>query len=329
MARLSIGKLRGLGQLADEAGIFLICAMDHRGSLKKMINPGNPEAVDHETMVSYKMELCSVLTPEVSAILLDPEYSAPYAVASGVLPPRVGLLVSMEETGYSGTKTARLTCLLQGWSVEKVKRMAASAVKLLIYYHPEAAEVTHKQQELVADLARECQKADIPCLVEPVSYPLEGQSPEEFARRKPEVVIRTAHEITALGIDVLKAEFPADLRYESNEGKLLSYCQQLDEASQTPWVLLSAGVTFDEFARELEIACKAGASGFLAGRAVWQEAMAIKDGTERRRWLARVAVERLRRLKDIAASYARPWWRKWGHSPSALVEVERDWYKGY
>jgi len=329
MARLSIGKLRGLGQLADSSGVFLICAMDHRGSLRRMIQPEAPEAVSHETMVSYKLELCSILAPEASAVLLDPEYGAPYAIASGALPPHVGLLVSMEETGYIGTKTARLTRLLTDWGVEKVKRMGASAAKLLLYYHPEAGEVAAKQRELVGALARQCRDADIPCLVEPVSYPLEGQSAEEFARKKPDVVVRTAQELTALGIDVLKAEFPADLRHESDEGLLFSYCRRLDEASQTPWVLLSAGVTFEEFARELDVACKAGASGFLAGRAVWQEAMAISDGKERRRWLATVAVERLRRLKDIALSHARPWWRKWADSPAALVEVGREWYKEY
>ncbi len=74
---------------------------------------------------------------------------------------------------------------------------------------------------------------------------------------------------------------------------------------------------------------KAGASGFLAGRAVWQEAMPITDGAERRRWLVTVGVDRLRRLVDIARTYGRPWWKKWAASPSELIAVDQDWHRSY
>jgi|GEM_PF-6179932 len=36
---LTIGKMRGLQQLSDERGILAMCAMDHRGSLARMIVP--------------------------------------------------------------------------------------------------------------------------------------------------------------------------------------------------------------------------------------------------------------------------------------------------
>ena len=34
---LSIGKLRGLQQLADPMGILTVCAMDHRASLQRSL----------------------------------------------------------------------------------------------------------------------------------------------------------------------------------------------------------------------------------------------------------------------------------------------------
>jgi tagatose 1,6-diphosphate aldolase len=40
-----------------------------------------------------------------------------------------------------------------------------------------------------------------------------------------------------------------------------------------PWVMLSAGVTPKQFVRVMEYAYAAGAHGFLAGRAIWWEAM--------------------------------------------------------
>jgi len=39
MAKLTIGKIRGLQQVANESGTFTVLAMDHRDSFKKMINP--------------------------------------------------------------------------------------------------------------------------------------------------------------------------------------------------------------------------------------------------------------------------------------------------
>jgi tagatose 1,6-diphosphate aldolase len=339
MYNLTIGKLRGLQQIADDAGIFAMCAMDHRGSMQRMINPENPGAVSYATLVAYKRELCAALAPASTAVLLDPLYGAAQVIASGALPRDVGLLVSLEATGYTGEKGARLTELLSGWGAEKVKRMGASAAKLLVYYHPDLLEVAARQRDVVRRVVEDCARADLPCLVEPVAYPIgDGdEDPSEFARRKPGVVVETARQITALGVDVLKAEFPADtsatlstsLRYEQDESRLLAYCQQLDAASQVPWVLLSAGVTFDEFARQVEIACKAGASGFLAGRAVWQEAMMIADGTERCRWLETVGAERMRRLADIAGEHGRPWWQKWGSSPADLANVQDGWHTSY
>jgi len=326
---LPIGKLRGLQQIASEAGIFAMCAMDHRGSIRRMINPASPGAVSHETLVAYKRELCAVLAPASTAVLLDPLYGAPHIIASGALPRDVGLLVSLEATGYTLEKEARLTALLPDWGVEKIKRMGASGAKLLVYYHPGLPEVAARQRDLVRRVVKECTRADLACLVEPVAYPIGEEDPTQFARHKPAVVVETARQITALGADVLKAEFPADSRYEPDESRLLAYCQQLDEASGAPWVLLSGGVTFDEFARQVQIACRAGASGFLAGRAVWQEAMGITDGAQRRHWLETVGEERMRRLADIAGEHAQPWWEKRASSPAELAEIGEGWYVAY
>ncbi|MBI4498331.1 MAG: tagatose 1,6-diphosphate aldolase [Chloroflexi bacterium] len=331
MHQLTLGRLRGLQRIASPAGIFAMTALDHRGSMRRMIRPDTPKAVGGEMLTQYKQEICAALAPASTAMLLDPIYGAAQVLASGALPREVGLLVSLEKTGYTGSSEARLTELLPDWSAEKVKRMGAEAAKLLIYYHPGQPETAAQQRRLVCRVAEECARLDLPLLVEPLAYPVgDGdQDPAEFARRKPGVVAETARQVTALGIDVLKAEFPADLRYEHDEGRLLAACQQLDEAAQAPWVLLSAGVTFEEFARQVEIAAKAGASGFLAGRAVWQEAMAMTDGAERRRWLETVAADRVRRLAEIATSYGRPWWKKWAACPADLVRVDEDWYKTY
>ena len=114
MNDLSLGKLRGLQQLADPKGLLVVCAADHRDSLKRAMNPGYAETVSYQDMVDFKLDLCQALAPLASAILLDPVYGAAQAIASGLLPGHVGLLVSMESTGYTGDKTRRGSVPLYG-----------------------------------------------------------------------------------------------------------------------------------------------------------------------------------------------------------------------
>jgi tagatose-1,6-bisphosphate aldolase len=114
---ISIGKLRGLQQLADSKGMMTMCAIDHRGALKRALNEKNPDAVSYQDMVDFKLDLCHAVAPFASAILLDPEYGASQAITAGLLPGPKGLLVSIEKTGYTGDSTARITELLPGWSI--------------------------------------------------------------------------------------------------------------------------------------------------------------------------------------------------------------------
>jgi len=328
---ISIGKLRGLQQLADSRGMMTMCAIDHRGALKRALNEKNPDAVSYQDMVDFKLDLCQAVAPFASAILLDPEYGAGQAIAAGLLPGTKGLLVSMEKTGYTGDSTARITELLPGWSVKKVKKMGASAVKLLIYFRPDLKDVASKQLDLVARLADQCLEEDIAFLVEPVSYPIEKAetSSKKFAEIKPGLVIETARQITALPIDVLKAEFPADIKFEQDEGKLLGLCRELNQASRLPWVLLSAGVDFESFRKQVKIACKAGASGFLAGRALWQEGAQIRSRDERMNFFQNTAAPRLKELAEIADSYGKPWYSRQGAENGKFAPVTEGWYRRY
>jgi len=308
-----------------------MCAIDHRGALKRALNEKNPAAVSYQDMVDFKLDLCQAVAPFASAILLDPEYGAGQAIAAGLLPGSKGLLVSMEKTSYSGDSIARITELLSGWSVKKAKKMGASAVKLLIYFRPDLKDVASKQLNLVARLADECLEEDIAFLVEPVSYPIEeaGTSSKKFAEIKPGLVIETARQITALPIDVLKAEFPADIKFEQDEEKLLRFCRELNQASRLPWVLLSAGVDFNSFQKQVEIACKAGASGFLAGRALWQEGAQIRSRDERMNFFRNTAAPRLKKLAEIADSYGKPWYSRLGAENGKFAPVIEGWYRSY
>lgn len=331
MNKLTTGKVRNLQQITDANGIFTICAMDHRGSMKKMVNPKNSSTVTYEQMVERKLELCEALAPGASAVLLDPLYGAAQCISHNVLPKQTGLLVSIEASGYTGGDEKRLATLLDDWGVAKIKRMGAQAVKLLTYYRPDINELATAQKQIINQVGQDCITHDIPLLVEPVTFPLETEekSPEKFAAHKEALIISIARQLTVLPLDVLKTEFPADMNYQQDRGKLAELCNQLNEASSAPWVLLSRGVNYELFCEQVEIACKAGASGFLGGRAIWQESQSITDTADRKKYLATVVVDRQRKLNEIAAKYGVPWYKKLQLTPSELTTVAENWYQRY
>jgi tagatose-1,6-bisphosphate aldolase len=319
---LSIGKWRGLTECSTQGGVFTNLALDHRDSLRRAMSPDDPQSVSYARQAAFKRELVSSIAPVSSAVLLDPEIGIPSAIYTRALPGSTGMLVALEATGYHGEKIARRTEILPGWDVGKVKRIGASGVKLLVYYHPDAP--TAKDQEaLVAEVSAECARFDLPFFLEPLSYSLDPDSKRLPSNTRRDIVIETARKLSALGVDVLKAEFPLDVSVVGDEELWYEACSSLTEASRTPWVLLSAGVDFEVFLRQVEVACRAGASGVLAGRAVWKEAAGLQ-GRERTAFLRTTAVERMERIAEFCSQFGRPWWEV--YSPAAL---EENWRRDY
>ncbi len=324
MKKMTIGKYRGLQRLADDRGFICMCALDHRGSLAKMLQEGTGEAPSYQDMVDFKFDVTGALSKYSSALLLDPVYGAAQTISANVLSSSAGLAVSLEETGYEGGAEARVSRALDGWNAAKIRRMGGDAAKLLLYYRPDN-EVASEQRALVEKLSSWCEEQDLAFICEPVGYAMGDEAKTgRYSRLKPDVVIETAREISPLGIDVLKAEFPADARVETDVSLMLENCKRLDEASQVPWIILSGGVDFDLFVRQVEIASKAGACGFLAGRALWQEATSIKSREERQEFFRTTVADRLRILNSVANAYGTPW-----HKRVATPVIEEGWYQSY
>src|SRR6266545_4120327 len=169
---ISIGKLRGLQQTSSPRGTFTALALDHRQNLRRALGPSDPTSVTDDQLSRFKLEVTTGLAPEANAVLLDPEVSAAQAIAGQSIPKHVGLVVAVESTGYTGDPTARHAQIIPGWSVEKAKRMGASAIKLLVYYHPDSA-TAHEIEDLTARIAEACVKHDLILMLEPLSYSLD------------------------------------------------------------------------------------------------------------------------------------------------------------
>ncbi|BAJ62433.1 tagatose 1,6-diphosphate aldolase [Anaerolinea thermophila] len=315
MKALSIAKFRSFQTCASAHGTFTFLALDHRQNLRR----ANPRFEDNHELSRFKLEVTAELAPFATGVLLDPEVSAAQAIASGALPGTKGLVVALEATGYTGEPAARRSQILPGWSVEKAKRMGASMVKLLVYYHPESP-TAQEIEAFVAQTAVECQRYDLALMLEPLSYPLKGERLSGEEKRR--VVIETARRLTAIpGVDLLKAELP-QATDDLDMGKLADACAELHEASQAPWILLSAAASFETYLQQTAVACRAGASGIAVGRAVWQEAVAL-DGSDRLDFLRRIARPRLERLSALCLALARPFTEVYS------AEAPFDWYRQY
>lgn len=319
-----LGTRRGLEACASDRGTFAVLALDHRQNLRKELHPEAPETSTYDEMVGFKRAVIRALASHATGSLLDPEIGAAQCIADGSLPGRAGLLVAIEATGFEGPPNARVSRVLPGWSVEQAKRIGASAAKVLVYYHHEASNVAD-QERFVAEIVSACRVADLPLFIEPLGFdPGSGGKLTGEARRRN--VIETARRLTAIGGDVLKAEFPFDASV-TDPGAWADACTELDEASRLPWVLLSGGVDDATFERQVATACDAGASGVLVGRSVWAPA-ATMAAVARDSWLASEGRLRLERLVRLVDERGTPWHTR-PNSLSDLPAPGDGWYREY
>jgi tagatose 1,6-diphosphate aldolase len=315
MKSITIGKLRGFQQISSQRGTITALALDHRQNLRK----ANPVFINDQELSCFKLDVTSALAAEATAILLDPEVSAAQAIAQSAIPNQVGLVVAVESTGYTGDAIARQAQIIPGWSVEKAKRMGTSAVKLLVYYHPDSS-TAGEIEDFTSRIAEDCLKHDLVLMLEPLSYSLD-ETKKLSSDEKRYVVAETAKRLTPLHVDLLKAEFPLDVA-EMDESKWIDACREISAASVSPWILLSAAVDYETFLRQVIVACHAGASGIAVGRAVWKEAVTMQ-ADERMKFLQTTAKERITRLTSLCQALAKP------YTDFYAAEAPFDWYQAY
>jgi tagatose 1,6-diphosphate aldolase len=104
----------------------------------------------------------------------------------------------------------------------------------------------------------------------------------------------------------------------------------LNDACAKPWVLLSAGVDYPQYKKQVEMAMKAGASGILGGRAFWKEFFTYADPAQRQKFAETECVSRVRELDEIVKT-GTPWFAKYGYSATDLTEMRatEGWHARY
>ena len=321
--KLSAQKRKYLENLSDKNGFISALAIDQRGALKKMLNKHQESEATVEQIKEFKVLVSKHLTKYSSSILLDPEYGLDAAKARD---KDAGLLLAYEKTGYDANAVGRLPDCLVDWSAKRLKEEGADAVKFLLYYDvDECEEINIQKKAYMERVGAECVAEDIPFFLEILSYDckIDDNSTAEFAKLKPRKVIEAMKEFSnpRYNVDVLKVEVPVNMKYVEGfaDGEVVytkeeaaSYFKQQDEATNLPYIYLSAGVSAKLFQDTLKFACDSGAkfNGVLCGRATWANGVEVfaKDGEEATvNWLNTVGRKNIEELNEVVERTATSW----------------------
>jgi tagatose 1,6-diphosphate aldolase len=334
---LTPGKFRGLQRIANANGTLTMVATDQNSSMINMMKDafkkkGEDREPTYAEIVEAKVMLARALAPACSGLLVDAYYGYWSSIASGAIPRDIGTLIRVEKSGGGKNKAgAPLGEVEAGWSVEKIKLCGADAVKLLAQFEPTEMDSAEHQFEFIRRIYEECKRNDILMLLEPLAFPFGGEKKdsESFVKRKARTVIDTAKYLSRY-CDVYKAEFPGTLGVES-DNQLMDNLHQLSEASETPWVLLSAGVDFPDYKKQVEMAVKAGASGILGGRAFWKEYFTYPNPADRQKFAETTCVERVRTIHQLVTTQGKPWFAKYGLTQEDLhgMRAAEGWHARY
>ena len=301
MTKVVTRALNGLSSISNSDGIFSIVAMDQRNTLKKMFTAVGVTATD-EDMFTAKIAVASALSKAASGILLDPTWGVPAVNENDILPTICGLLVAAENPDRGNFNGEPRPTKMIGQDAAWVKSLGGQAVKVLVSMHPgrpmKAGEpdLTGETVELVRAIVADCKAQGIPSVIENLIYALPNAEPLSDDQKE-NLIVESAILLNETKPDLLKLEFPM-----SERG-----CKRLADSLTVPWAVLSAGVAFDQFKKVITISCDAGgASGFIAGRSIWKEAIGMNKA-DQEKFLNSTAIARLEELNATVVGRAVPW----------------------
>ena len=304
------GRRRRLLRLGGAQGVIAGIAIDHRDSLRVMLERRGAIDLSAARLSSLKLALTRALAPAATAVMLDEELGG-LAIEAGAVPATVALIMPLEAQGYETAGDGATTTLMDDFSPALALRYGADACKLLLPYRIDDPGPAAHQEELVSSTAAACHELGMPLVIEPVAYRRPHETPKAYADAYPILVLSAVERLQPLGADLLKLPFPVLDVTAIAESAAFDACGAIGEACRdTPWVLLGAGAGTEVFVEQIRLAGTAGASGFLAGRGIWAAALDVHaDETEQvATTICRPALERCR---EAAERFARPLARVW------------------
>ncbi|MFT3877689.1 MAG: aldolase [Propioniciclava sp.] len=276
-----------LSVLQRPSGGFAMLAVDQREALRVMMSDARGGAVvTDDQVIDFKLDAARTLTPYASAVLIDRQFAFDQAVEAGVVAEGCGLISSGDHFIPAHGELVGEVEIDRQVDPAHVKASGAVAMKLLVLHRID--QPAGPRIAMVREFVEICDAHGLISIIEPVCRkPLDASLDWD----REQAIVDAARELGDLGADLYKGEMP--LYGRGPEAEMRRRCAEINEAVASPWVILSSGVAEADFPTAVAVACSEGASGFLAGRAVWASCLAADDVSA---CLAGAAVDRLKKF---------------------------------
>ncbi len=281
--------MTSLDALARESGTFLMIAMDQRESLRTMLADHGHDPTN-ERVARFKVAVAHELAPHASGFLIDRHYAL--EDVAPLVPTFCGLILAVDSLVQKPGGPVEDTALDIDADIPAAQDLGAVALKLLVIWRDDGRR--SQRVELARSFLELAAEHGLLSVLEPVVRVADAE--------REDAIVAAARELGTLRPSLYKCQVPLAGRGEPDV--ITEHARKIDEALPCPWVVLSQGVDPADFPRAVEAVCKAGASGVLAGRAVWTSALDADDPTE---LLRSESVPRLEELSAIVDTYGRPW----------------------
>ncbi len=250
-------------------GTYAMVAMDQRESLRTMFREQGHDDSE-ERVRRFKTAVARELAPYASGFLIEPAFLAD---VRPLVPRGLIMAVDLLQQERGG--------IVEDTRLDEIDELpdGVVALKLLVIWRDD--DRRRERIEMCERFVALAQRHDVLSVLEPVV-------------REDHQILAAARELGATRPSLYKAQAP-------RKGDVVERCREITDALPVPWVVLSQGVPRDEFPQAVEDACKGGARGFLAGRALWTNTLAADDPTE---LLRTQSVPRLQQLTEIVDRYA-------------------------
>jgi tagatose-1,6-bisphosphate aldolase len=291
-----------LAPLADDRGVILGLAIDHRDSFDAVLRERGIDGLGLAGARLQKAAIVGALAPFATAVMLD-HAAGSLAIADGAC-GRAALVMPLEAQGYEALGDERRVALMAGFSPARARDLGAAACKLLVPMRPDRRAFTDAQLDVAATAVRATHAAGLPLILEPLVYRRSDEPEAVFRDGYTDLVVEATLNLAAVGGDLLKLPIPSDGR-DGRPPDARSCRRMADACRGLPWVLYGAGLPIDLLTGHLAAAGNAGASGFLVGRTIWADLL-DRDAEATAAAATSVGRQRLQRLSETAIRHCRP-----------------------
>lgn len=268
-------------------------AMDQRVSLENIFVEIGLEPTQAR-LDAFRTSVVAALAPKASAILLDPGYVS-RAPSPSPWPRDGALIVAADDLKQAPGQPASDSAL-DHEAAPIAAAHGATALKFLVVWDP--GRQNDGRVQIVRDFVTLAHEHGMLAIVEGIVI---GDSTAGRDRATPKELLAAAAALSR-DADLYKGQVPFHAGETPLEVERLSL--EMTATVPGPWVVLSTGVPPARFGELMAASCRGGASGFLAGRAIWRRAIGQPDPAAH---LAGEATDDIVALAAIVDIEARPW----------------------